>query len=135
MKISSTQVFLTATTTSTAAVPISAAPVDATTTSSLPTLSTSRDAILPSAVKSHHQWSRSARGRHRNAVNCRRSSQASATEEISLLAKLQSEYYKRKLEIKEEQHVLYVKEQEKKMRVLELQEQYYAAKLRKLAEE
>jgi len=48
---------------------------------------------------------------------------------------LQSQYYKRKLEIKEQQHVLYVKQQEKKMKLMDLKEQYYAAKLRKLAEE
>ena len=65
----------------------------------------------------------------------RRRSQSSATEEISSLAKLQSAYYKRKLEMKEEQHALYIKEHERKAKVYDLQEQYYAAKLRKLAEE
>jgi len=108
----------------------------AATTSSLdPTPSTSRaTSALPSTIQSHRQWSWSARSRRLNAADNRRR-QSNATEEISSLAKLQSEYYKRKLEMKEQQHMLYVKEQEKKMKVLDLQEQYYAAKLRKLAEE
>jgi len=74
------------------------------------------------------QWSRSARRR-------RPQSTASASDEISSLAKLQAHYYKRKLEIKEHQHTLYVEEQQKRMKVLDLQELYYAAKLRKLGEE
>jgi len=37
--------------------------------------------------------------------------------------------------MKEEQHALYIKEHERKAKVYDLQEQYYAAKLRKLAEE
>lgn len=101
-----------------------------------PVPSTSHATAVPSATtQSHRQWSRSARtSRRPNAVD-RRRSQSSATEEISSLAKLQSAYYKRKLEMKEEQHALYIKEHERKAKVYDLQEQYYAAKLRKLAEE
>ena len=100
-------------------------------TASTTTITTA--AAAADANKSHRQWSRSSQ--HLSAAKRRCSSQSTATEEISSLAKLQSQYYKRKLEIKEQQHVLYVKQQEKKMKLMDLKEQYYAAKLRKLAEE
>jgi len=112
-------------------VKISSMPLTASTTAT-----TAAAATAAADVKSqvgYRQWSRSAQ--RRNAASRRRSSQSTATEEISCMAKLQCEYVKRKLEIKEQQHVLCVKQQEKKMKLIDLKEQYYAAKLRKLAEE
>jgi len=58
----------------------------------------------------------------------------SASAEITSLAKQQLTYYTRKQKIKENQHKSFVKEQAKKMEVLELQKRYYTAKLRRLGE-
>jgi len=106
-----------------------------TTDAAAPTVTTSPStsgflADPPSTVKSHRQWA--ARGRTRPNTGRR---QSDATEEISALAQFKSSYYKRKLDLKLQQHELFVKEHEKKMRVLDLQEQYYSAKCRKLGEE
>jgi len=88
-------------------------------------------AAPPATVRSQRQWA--ARGRRRpNTVRHR--DQSDATEQISALAQFKSTYYKRKLDLKLQQHELLVKEHEKRMQVLDLQERYYSAKCRKLEE-
>jgi len=56
----------------------------------------------------------------------------SANTKIGELADTQKDYYKSKLAFKEQQHQLIVQEHNKKMLVLDLQQQYYAAMLCKL---
>lgn len=142
VKISSTPCCVTADTSTTATTTATAvamsAPDYAATVAAHNTTSTaaaSSTDLVTAAVQppSHRQWSRSAR--HRLSGVDRRRQQSSAADDIASLANVQSKYFTRKLEMEEEQHAFFLKEYDKKMKVLDLQEQYYAAKLHKLTEE
>lgn len=64
-----------------------------------------------------------------------KSASGEATEKVGRLAEAKVEYYKEKMTMKRQQHELWIKEHEKRVKLLDIQETYYNAKLHKLAEE
>jgi len=109
------------------------------TTSSLATAVTASSAVGSVAghtapQTTHRQWSSSS---HRSGAGTagHRSSHADTRDDISAQVQAQTAYYKRQLEITEQQHQMFREHNQKSMQLLELQEQYYAAKLRKITDE
>lgn len=76
-------------------------------------------------------------------IKRRRTRPSRATTDVSVdtsskvgqLADSQKAYYEAKLAMDQQQHQLYVKEHAERMEVLDLQKKFYAAKLRKIAEQ
>ena len=74
------------------------------------------------------------RRRPRPARPLRAADNHAAAEKIAAAAELKAMYYKEKLAMKRQQHEMYVAEHAKRMKVLELQEQIAAKKLRQMEE-
>lgn len=104
------------------------------TTSGTVTTTTTAAAAGTSVEKStsHRQW---ARRKKVNTAATRTAQRSQATDDISALAQSKAAYCREKLGMKRQQHELYLREHEKKMKVLDLKEQWFAAKLKKLTEE
>lgn len=88
-------------------------------------------AAIPTKLKVDYsrQWAR------RGQKSARMEQRDKASDEIITLAKSKVIYYDEKMALKRRQHEMFVKEHEKRMQVLELEEKYYQAKLRKFTEE
>jgi hypothetical protein len=115
----------------------SAATVVMTSVGTVPTLSTSSGpsvSVPQMTTSSHRQWA--SRSRHTSAAaTVRRRTQADTSSEISAVAQAQAAYYKRKLEIAELQNEMFAAQHLQTMATLQVQQQYYSAKLCKLGEE
>lgn len=88
--------------------------------------------VAPTPSTSQRQWASRSR---RTAAAGRRRSPSDTSSDIAALAVAQATYYKRQLEIAELQHEMFAAQHSQTMATLAVQQQYYAAKLRKIAED
>lgn len=85
-------------------------------------------------VSSYRQWARSRKPKPKMVPGSTKD-RSEAADKISALAEFKVQYYQSKLELKRQLQEMHLKEHEKRMKLMQMQEELCAAKLRKITEE